>query len=59
MSPCETFFAFGFVSTLAVVLLASWFRFLPTLIALYQVITYNWPQPHQEKYDLDQLKFYF
>ena len=59
MLACETFFAFGFVSILAVGLLATWFRFLPTLIALYQVITYNWHQPHQEKYALDQLKFYF
>lgn len=58
MSPCATFFAFSFVSTLAVALLATCLSFLPTLIALYRIMTYNWHHPHQEKYALDQLKFY-
>jgi hypothetical protein len=57
MSPCETFFAFGFISTFTVALLATWFRYMPTLIALYRVIVYQWNQPGEEKYVVDDWKF--
>jgi len=36
MSPLEKFFAFSFVSTFAVAILATWWRYLPTLIAFYR-----------------------
>ncbi len=54
MSPFETFFAFGFISTFAVALLATWFCYVPTLIALYRTLAFQWNQPGTEKY----LKFY-
>lgn len=56
MSPFETFFAFGFISTFTVALLATWFRYYPTLIALYRVIVYQWNQQESEKCTLDELK---
>ena len=58
MSPFETFFAFGFVSILAVALLATGYRYMPTLIAFYRIIVYQWHQPIPPKYALDNLKFY-
>lgn len=38
MSPLETFFAFSFVSVSAVAMLATWWRYLPTLIAFYRTV---------------------
>lgn len=38
MSPLETFFAFGFVSTFAVVILATLWYYLPTVTALYSIL---------------------
>jgi len=58
MSPCETFFAFGFVSTFVVALLATGLRYLPTLLDLYRFFAYQWKQPSLEKYALDKLNFY-
>lgn len=41
MSPFETFFALGFVSTLACALIATWFRYVvPRLISLYRTLAY-------------------
>lgn len=57
MSPLETFVAFGFISTFAVALLATWFRYLPKLISLYRNIAYQWNQPSSQKYGLDKLMF--
>lgn len=57
MSPLETFIAFGFISTFAVALLATWFRYLPTLISLYRKLAYQSNQPSSQKYGLDKLKF--
>lgn len=57
MSHFETFFAFGFVSTMAVALLATEWRYMPTLIALYRILVYQWNQPIPSKYALDNLKF--
>lgn len=36
MSALSTFFTFSFISTLAVAILATGWRYLPTLIALFQ-----------------------
>ena len=58
MSPFETFFAFGFVSILAVALLATGYRYMPTLIALYRILVYQWNQPIPPKYALDNSKLY-
>jgi hypothetical protein len=41
MSPFETFFAFGFVCTFALALIATWLRYLPTLIALYRMLAHH------------------
>ena len=49
MSPLETFFTFSFVSTFAVALLATWFRYVPRLISLYRVLAYQWNQPSSQK----------
>jgi len=55
-SLLETFFAFSFISTLAVALLATGYRYLPTIITLYRILAYQW-QPVPSKYVLDNLKF--
>lgn len=57
MSLFETFFAYSFVSTLAVALLATGYRYMPTLISLYRIVVYQWKQPIPSKYALDNLKF--
>ncbi|MBV9388030.1 MAG: hypothetical protein JOZ78_16525 [Chroococcidiopsidaceae cyanobacterium CP_BM_ER_R8_30] len=44
MSNFETFFAFSFVSTAAVALLATWFRYLPVLIVTYRSLSYQLEQ---------------
>lgn len=38
MTPSETFFIFGFISTFSVALLATGWRYLPVLISLYQFL---------------------
>lgn len=49
MSPQEQYFAFSFVSVFSVAILATWFRYLPTLIKLYRTVaTHN--QMGEEKY---------
>lgn len=52
-SPFETFFAFGFVSTFVVALLATWFRYgVPLLISLHRTLArrlYNWNPSTLEK----------
>lgn len=52
-TPFETFFAFGFVSTFVVALLATWVRYgLPLLISLYRTLVcrlYNWNPSTLEK----------
>ncbi len=57
MTPFETFFAFGFVSAVAVALLATGYRYMPTLISLYRILVYQWKQPIPSKYALDNLNF--
>jgi len=49
MSPFETFFYVAFVSTAAVALLATWCRYLPTLIALYRFLIYQLNQTEPER----------
>ena len=53
MSPNETFFAFGFVSTLTVAILATWFGYVvPLLICQYRILVdhmYHWNLPSPEK----------
>ncbi len=53
----EIFFTFGFVSTVAVALLATGYRYLRTLTALYKTFVYRGQQPIPSKYALDNLKF--
>lgn len=57
MSTTEIFFAFSFVSTLVVALLATGYRYAPMLIALYRTFVYQQKQPIPSKYALDNLKF--
>jgi hypothetical protein len=57
MSSLETFITFGFISTFAVALLATWFRYLPNLISLYLNLGYQSNQPSSQKYGLDKLMF--
>lgn len=57
MLPIEVFFNFGLVSTFAVALIATGYRYLATLIALYRILVYQWQQPTPSKYALDNLKF--
>lgn len=57
MSQLETFFALGFTSTLAVALMATGYRYLTTLTALYKILVYQWSQPIPSKYALDNLRF--
>lgn len=55
MSAMENFFAFGFISVFAVFLLATWFRYLPTLVNLYRIIMYK--QANRENYLKDNFNF--
>jgi hypothetical protein len=57
MSTLETFFAFSFVSILAVALLSTGYRLATALIALYKIFVYQQNQPIPSKYALDDLKF--
>lgn len=58
MSSFETFFACSFVSTFAVALIATWFRYVPALISLYRIFLYRWSQPTPENYTTHKFKFY-
>ena len=53
----ETFFTFGFTCIFAVALLATVYRYVPALVALYRILLYQWKQPIPSKYALDNLKF--
>ncbi|MBV8886252.1 MAG: hypothetical protein JO235_19985 [Chroococcidiopsidaceae cyanobacterium CP_BM_RX_35] len=57
MSSFETFFAFSFVSTTAVALLVTWFRYLPTLIASYHFLAYQLEQSEPKQYNEYSLRF--
>lgn len=53
MSHLETFFACGFVSTFAVTLISTWFRYLPAIVSLYRIILSSLEQPrHKEDISL-------
>lgn len=56
MSPLEQFFTFSFISVFSVAILATWFRYLPTLISAYRTVLRK-NQPHSEKYLSDNLNF--
>ncbi len=49
MSPLEQFFTFSFISVSFVAILATWFRYSPTLINLYRTALRN-NGHHSEKY---------
>lgn len=49
MSNLEQFFAFSFVSVFSVAILATWWRYLPTLIGMYRTVLHK-NQAHSEKY---------
>jgi hypothetical protein len=49
MSPFETFFSVAFVSTASVALLATWYRYLPTLITLYRFLVCKLNQTEMER----------
>ena len=57
MPPLETFFACGFVSTFAVAILATWFRYLPALIFLYRILVYHLERSSPEKYITHKFNF--
>lgn len=48
MSPLEQFFAFSFVSVFSVTILATWLRYLPTLIKLYRIVTFDSQLPSKK-----------
>jgi hypothetical protein len=56
MSPLEKFFAFNFVSVFSVAILATWFRYLPSTIALYRNFSQS-NQPNLKKDLKDNLSF--
>lgn len=56
MSPLEQFFAFSFISVFSVAILATWFRYLPTLISVYRTVSRKNRQP-SEKYLGENLNF--
>jgi hypothetical protein len=58
MSPLETFFACGFVSTFAVAILATWFRYLPTLISQYRILVDRLERLVPEQYMTHKFKLY-
>lgn len=58
MLPLETFFACSFVSTFAVAILATWFRYLPALISRYRIIVDYLDRLIPEQYMTHKFKFY-
>ncbi|URD50876.1 MULTISPECIES: hypothetical protein [Chroococcidiopsis] len=44
MSILEKFFTFGFVSTFSVALIATWWRYIPSIIATYRKIMSKYGQ---------------
>lgn len=49
MSHLETFFACSFVSTFAVTLIATWFRYLPVIVSLYRTVLSSLEQPRYKE----------
>lgn len=53
MLEFETFFAFSFVCTFAVALLATGWRYLPMLVALHRLLTNHFPENYQSQPQID------
>lgn len=58
MSPLETFFACGFISTFTVAILATWFRYLPTLIFRYRILVEHLERLVPEQYMMHKFKLH-
>ncbi len=58
MSPLETFFACGFISTFAVALISTWLRYLPTIISLYRIFANDLEQLNPQRNILTNFKAY-